>query len=77
MQINSDNPIWKKLILGEIQVTLRYLAAKIALSHLQLKVRIGKNGYTVEKAALELYQVYKIGENLPAVKIDIQTFLNC
>ncbi|MBQ5403518.1 MAG: hypothetical protein IIU11_04005 [Bacteroidales bacterium] len=77
MQINSDNPIWKKLILGETQVTLRYLAAKIALSHLQLKVRIGKNGYTVEKAALELYQVYKIGENLPAVKIDIQTFLNC
>ena len=76
MQISSDNPIWKKLVLGEVQVTLKYLAAKIALSHLQLKIRIGKNGYTVEKAALELYQVYKNGENLPAVKIDIETLLN-
>ena len=76
MQISQNDPIWEKLVSGEVQINLKYLAAKIALSHLQLKLRIGKNGYTKEKAALELYQVYKNGENLPAVKIDIQTLLN-
>ncbi|MBQ3655660.1 MAG: hypothetical protein II956_02275 [Bacteroidales bacterium] len=71
MQINSSSPIWQKLISGQVTVPLKYLAGKIALSHLQLQVKIGR--YTVEKAAYEMYMIYLKGETNPHAKNDIET----
>ena len=73
MQISSSSPVWRKMISGEIKVPLKYLAGKIALSHLQLQVKIGR--CTEEKSAYEMYMIYLKGEINPIVQADIETLL--
>lgn len=70
--IPKNHPIWKKLIMGEVNPPLLFLGAKIAIGHLRLKAKTGMGGYTPEKAIDELYAIYEKSAHLPNAAKDLE-----
>lgn len=70
--IASNDPIWRRVIEGEVNPPLQFLAAKIAIGHLKLKAKTGKDGFTVEKASEELFAIYEKSAHLPSAAKDLE-----
>lgn len=70
--ISPTDTVWRRLIEGEVNPPLQFLGAKIAIGHLRLKAKTGKDGYTVEKAVEELYAIYQKSAHLPNAAKDLE-----
>jgi len=75
--VDSDlkNPIWRNLVLNKVQVNLNCLAAKILISRWQLALRNDSSEKQIEKAILELFELYTKDQNFPNVKKDLALLL--
>ena len=71
MQITSSHPVWKKWISGQINPPVTFLCAKIAIGHLKLRLKVDAS-FSLDQAALELYNIYKKAENIQTAKKDIE-----
>ena len=69
----SDN-FWKKIVTGEEEVDLKFLAAKILLSRLKLQTRLIPEPALVDKGAVEFRGLYTKRGYLPDAKLDIGRF---
>ncbi len=64
------NPVWRDLVLGELQVKLEFLAGNILLSRLKINLQKNASEEEVKKAAKEIFELYYKCKDFPSVKKD-------
>ncbi len=69
------NPVWRKLVLGEIQVKLNFLAGNILLSRLKMNLKKGTSEEDITKATKDIFELYFKNKDFPSVKKDIGVLL--
>ncbi len=50
-----DNPIWRKLVLDEVQHDFRFFALKILMGRLKMRLEFDKGDNVIEECVNELY----------------------
>jgi hypothetical protein len=65
------NPVWRELVLGNIQVRLNFLAGNILLSRLKMNLKKNSSEEEVTKAAKDIFELYYKSKDFPSVKKDI------
>jgi hypothetical protein len=53
-----NNPVWRNLLLDNIQVNLNYLAAKILLSRWKQSLKRSSSPDQIEEAKREVFDLY-------------------
>ncbi len=66
-----ENPVWKDIVSGKVKYQLDFLAAKIMLGRLILKVRNNPSLETLAKCGQELHNLYDQNVDLPCVQRDL------
>lgn len=65
------NPVWRELVLGEIQVKLNFLAGNILLSRLKMNLRKNQSEEEITKAARDIFELYNKSKDFPSAKKDL------
>lgn len=71
-----NNPIWGKLVLGEVNFNPSYLAASLLLWRLKLKLKEKSSTVDVERSKKEIFDLYFKCKDFPNAKADIEAILN-
>ncbi len=67
-----QNPVWNDIVSGKVKYQLDFLAAKIMLGRLMLKVRNDASLENLAKCAQEHHNLYYQNRDLPCVQRDLQ-----
>jgi hypothetical protein len=70
-----NNPVWRNLLLDNIQVNLNYLAAKILLSRWKQSLKRSSSPDQIEEAKREIFDLYFKSKEYPSAKKDLQLLL--
>jgi hypothetical protein len=65
------NPVWRDLVLGDLQVKLNFLAGNILLSRLKMNLKKNTSEEEVKKAAQDIFELYFKSKDFPSVKKDL------
>ncbi len=74
--VQMQNPIWNDILLGKIQVDLKFLAGKILLSRWQLALRRDFSPINLERAKADVITLYENNIHLANAKKDVESILN-
>jgi hypothetical protein len=68
----ASDPIWQNIICGRIKYEFEFIAAKIFLGHLMVKIRYSPTQDTIAKGAKDLREIFVKSINLPSVQRDLR-----
>ena len=74
--LDSNNSVWRKLVLGELDFNPSYLAASLLLWKLKLKLKESQTNDNVEKAKNEIFELYFKSKDFPNAKADLTILLS-
>ena len=66
-----ESPVWNDIVSGKVKYQLDFLAAKIMLGRLMLKVRNNSSPENLAKCGQELHNLYDQNVDLPCVQRDL------
>jgi hypothetical protein len=66
-----NNPVWKNLVLDNIQVNLNYLAAKILISRWKQSLKRSSSPEQIEEAKREVFDLYFKSKDYPSAQKDL------
>ncbi len=69
---SAESPVWNDIISGKVKYQLDFLAAKIMLGRLMLKVRNDSSLDNLAKCGRELHNLYAQNVDLPCVQRDLK-----
>jgi len=76
MNIQDINkPIWRKLVLGEIDYNPQYLAASLMIWRLKSKIKNDNSEECIKNSAKEIFELYFKSKELPSCKTDLAFLL--
>ncbi len=67
-----SNPVWHNIVAGKVKYQLDFLAAKILLGRLLLRVRSDPSPGMLEKCAHDLQNLFAQNPDLPCVQRDLE-----
>ncbi len=67
----AENFMWNDIVTGKVKYQLEFLAAKILLGRLMLKVRNDSSPNAIAKCRQELHNLYAQNADLPCVQRDL------
>jgi hypothetical protein len=68
---SAENVIWSNIVTGKVKYPLEFLAAKIMLGRLMLRVKNDPSEKMTAKCSQELYNLYAQNSELPCVQRDL------
>ncbi|MBI5303929.1 MAG: hypothetical protein HY868_17465 [Chloroflexi bacterium] len=66
-----QNSVWNDIVSGKVKYQLDFLAAKIMLGRLMLRVKNDSSHNMIEKCGQELHNLYAQNADLPCVQRDL------
>ncbi len=72
---SAENIIWTDIVTGKVKYPLEFLAAKIMLGRLLLKVKSDTSPRMIATCSHELYNLYVKNADLPCVQRDLNKIL--
>ena len=69
---DSKNEVWKKALLSDDEYQLEFLALKILISRLRVRVKLNPEPGAIEKASEELREAFMKYIHIPRVQNDLQ-----
>lgn len=69
---SAENVVWTDIVTGKVKYPLEFLAAKIMLGRLILKVKNDPSGSMAVKCSQDLHNLYAQNADLPCVQRDLQ-----
>jgi hypothetical protein len=73
---SANDPIWSDIVSGKRKFQFDFVAAKILLGHLNVKVRHRNEPSVVQEGARELHDVFARNVQMPSVQRDLAKILN-
>lgn len=67
----ENDPIWRDIVSGKRTFQFDFVAAKILMGHLAVKVRHRNDPAVIQEGARELYQVFARNAQMPSVQRDL------
>lgn len=69
---DSKNEVWKKALLSDDEYQLEFLALKILISRLRVRVKLNPEPEVIGKASEELREAFMKYIHIPRVQNDLQ-----
>ncbi len=71
---SAEGLVWHDIVTGKVKYPLEFLAAKIMLGHLLLKVKNDSSQSMIARCSHQLYSLYAQNADLPCVQRDLKDF---
>ena len=72
MELPSErDPVWVKIVKGELELSFNFLAARILLSRVKIQMMNSDDPSIPSNGAKDLYELYRRHSRIPVVKQDI------
>ena len=68
----ASDPVWQNIICGRVKYELEFIAAKIFLGHLMVKIQYFPSQDVIAKGAKDLREIFAKSINLPSVQRDLK-----
>jgi hypothetical protein len=68
----ASDPVWRKIICGRIKYEFEFIAAKIFLGHLMVRIQYSSSEDVIAKGAKDLREIFVKSINLPSVQRDLK-----
>ncbi len=69
---SAENLVWHDIVTGKVKYPLEFLAAKIMLGRLLLKVKNDSSPSMIAQCGQQLYNLYAQNADLPCVQRDLE-----
>lgn len=71
----ASDPVWSDIVSGKRTFQFDFIAAKILMGHLKVKVRHRNDSAVVQEGARELHDVFARNVQMPSVQRDLAKIL--
>ncbi len=68
----ETNPIWLKLVTGELEYQFSFLAAKVLLTRIKLKAKFSNEPGVIEEGITQLRNLFIRSSHVPKIQQDLE-----
>ncbi len=72
---SETDPVWRNIVTGKVKYQFDFVAAKILLGHLMVKISHNPSPEIIDAGARELREVFARNVRMPSVQRDLKKIL--